>query len=102
MAMDNKKLLFLSFVVETITENPEWLPDLTLALNQGLSEALSKERQTVSDLAWGFGWMVKQNPENAIKFVFQIEKGLHRLHDFFVGTHFQKVADNILEHYKEE
>lgn len=102
MAMDNKKLLFMEFVVENITENPEWLPDLTVALNRGLSEALSKERQKVSDLASGFGWLIMSAYKTATKEVRFIARGLRRLHDFYAGAPAQKFIDNILEHYKEE
>ena len=100
--MDNKKLLFLSFVVENIAENPEWLPDLTLALNRGLSEALSNEREKAADLASGFAWLVKQQPKTAIKYVDFMEQGLRQLSKFYENTPIQKKVDEILEYYKEE
>lgn len=103
--MDSKKLVFLQFVVENITENPEWLPDLTLALNQGLSEALKNEYRKVSDLASSFGWLTTATPlaaKTAIKEIHYIERGLRRLRDFYAGAPIQKTIDEILEHYKEE
>ena len=100
--MDNKKLLFLSFVVENITENPEWLPDLTQALNRGLSEALSKERTKVSNLAAGFGWMIQQHPGTEIRFASFLTDGLRTLSEYYTGTEFSKKIARFIKRCEEE
>jgi hypothetical protein len=81
-----EKRLFLSLVVRQITEHPDWVGELMLAIQGGITAALEQSYRDKAQIAYAFSWLVEQAPDIVEKEKGRMQKGLGVLADFFVGS----------------
>lgn len=91
------KTYFLRLVTNTLIEHPDWWADTIKAMDHGLHIALENEREKVADMAYGFAYLVDQNPSFVEKQKLPLQKGLRALYEFFDGASIAITIKKYLE-----
>lgn len=76
----------LLLVQIAITEHPEWLADMVLTMQRGITIAIRREEQRSADLAYGFVTLALAAPKKTERNKDDIQPGLRALVEFFEGS----------------
>ena len=96
--MNEKKILFLQIVANTLAVHPNWMAETIQAIQAGMLERIEITDEAVANLAAGYSWTFMMLPSKLHKKLLpQSQLGLEALADFFCGAGIEKKIRAVLE-----
>ena len=92
-----EKQKFISYVVQTIQEHPEWTAETINAMQAGILERLNEEITAKSNLAFMAVMLIEHAPNVVKKFQHNLQLGLVDLAKFFRTAPIQADIEKYIE-----